>query len=153
MNWNQFVEDYQERIFSYCYQFLGNFAEAEDVTQEVFTKCFVSYREQEVSKSLVYRIARNACVDQRRLTRRIVNLLNSREEKNLSTPQDELALSLRRLIAALPTQQKEVFIMRHWHGFSTEEVATFLSVSQSTVKTQLSRAVQKLKAELDSDGQ
>jgi RNA polymerase sigma factor (sigma-70 family) len=52
-------------------------------------------------------------------------------------------------IQTLPTRQKEVFILRHFHEFSTSETAKILQISEGTVKSTLSDAVQHLKQQLE----
>lgn len=153
--WDEFVEEYYERIFNFCRQFLGDYEEARDVTQQVFSKCFVSLtslRDKQSEKAWVYSVARNCCIDRKRWYKRYLHWFSTDNEAQARTNSNsDLQLTLRELISTLPRQQREVFILRHLQDFSTEETARLLKISESTVKTQLKRAVDKLKHALQSD--
>jgi RNA polymerase sigma factor (sigma-70 family) len=49
-------------------------------------------------------------------------------------------------------RQREVFILRHWHGFSTAETAELLQLHEGTVKSHLKRGVETVKGALRRDG-
>ncbi len=53
-----------------------------------------------------------------------------------------------RLLRQLPTRQREVLALRVLLDFSTEQTAEALGVTQGTVKKQLHRALQELRARL-----
>lgn len=152
--WEEFVELYYERIFNFCRQFLGDYEEAQDVTQQVFSKCFASLpslKDPQREKSWIYSIARNCCIDRKRWYKRYLSWFDGTvEEKPAARTDPDMQLTLRKLISELPRQQREVFILRHLQDFSTEETAQLLKVSQGTVKTQLKRAVDKLKIALQA---
>jgi RNA polymerase sigma-70 factor (ECF subfamily) len=48
----------------------------------------------------------------------------------------------------LPARQREVVALRHFEGWSTEEIASSLGVTSGSVKRHLFRAVQRLRAAL-----
>ncbi|MBX7138253.1 MAG: RNA polymerase sigma factor [Oligoflexia bacterium] len=156
MNWEQFVETYYRSIFNYCQQYLANYAEAQDVTQDVFLKCYQkrdSLRDAAAERSWVYSVARNACADKRRWYKRFATMLTGLEVEGSDLPGTGLSLTLRKLILDLPTRQREIFILRHFHDFSTADVAALMGITPGTVKTQLKRAVDKLKLQLQEPTQ
>jgi len=154
INWEQFVEEYYQRIYRYCYQFLGRASEAEDVTQETFLKAYRSrstLKDSSARSAWIYSIARNSCLDKKRWWQRYFRVLEDVDTSSPETPGYELTLTLRKLILDLPHKQREVFILRHWHQFSTKEAADLLGIQEGTVKSHLKRAVEKLKAALLKD--
>ena len=52
----------------------------------------------------------------------------------------------------LPADQREVFDLRHADGFSYSEIATTIGVPEGTVMSRLARALEKVRACLESKG-
>lgn len=153
--WNELVEQYHARIFGFCWQILGSRHEAEDAAQDCFYKAYKARRTLQAGgsvKSWLYAIARNACLDRKRWWRRWRIQLDWDSPSEGFANDSALFVELRQMIAALPARQKEVFVLRHWHGFSTVETAALLGTSEGTVKSHLSRAVAKLKQEISAGG-
>ena len=152
MNWNEIIELYYDPIYGFCRQFLGGAAEAEDATQEVFFKAFkkqADLRDTKAAKAWLYSIARCECLDRTRWWRRLAVWRAAQPTAEPRTEGlGELGRAVLEELANLPTRQREVFILRHWHGFSTKETAELLGISDGTVKSQLKRAVDTVKAAL-----
>ena len=156
MEWDEFVEQYYNPIFRFCFQILGSREEAEDLTQDTFFKAYKSFatlEKPESAKYWIYSIARNGCIDRKRWWKRILLQDTLSDELPANSGQPDLSITLRKLIQKLPQKQREVFVMRHWHGFSTEETARALGIDPGTVKSHLKRAIDKLKRQLSSDNQ
>ena len=69
-----------------------------------------------------------------------------------SVMRQELLLLIEAEIAALPTRQREAFLLRYWEEFDVNETAQIMGCSQGSVKTHCSRAVQSLANSLKSKG-
>ena len=59
--------------------------------------------------------------------------------------QDENAKQIRTLINALPDEQRETLTLRYFSDLRNKEIAKALCVSQKTVASNLSRALQTLR--------
>src|SRR5437868_12232720 len=65
---------YRSRIGSYVFGMVGDHGRAEDIAQEVFISALRRLRETErpvIFKPWIYEIAKNACIDEFRRTRRV----------------------------------------------------------------------------------
>jgi len=88
-------------------------------------------------------------VRRRRVRERLRHLLLG-EERDPTTPEElascgEQSRALARALDELPAQQRAAFLLRHAHDLHVAEVAAVLQLSEGTVKTHLSRAVQRLR--------
>jgi RNA polymerase sigma-70 factor (sigma-E family) len=57
-----------------------------------------------------------------------------------------------RALAALPTKQRAVLVLRYYEQLTDEEIATTLGISRVTVRTQAHRALAKLRSALAPAG-
>ena len=62
---------------------------------------------------------------------------------------DQIENDLNKAIDALPEQCKKIFCFSRYQGFSYSKIAEQLDISVSSVKTQMQRAVERLKESLD----
>lgn len=154
--WKELVSEFYHPIFIFCLRFLGNREEAEDLTQEVFIKAYSSLCKKEIEEPLIknwlYKIARNSCIDKTRWWKRTARVKQglTNAANGMTTEPMNPAIFLENEILKLPVRQREVFILRHWHEFSTCEVAQLLKITEGSVKSHLNRAIEKLKASLVS---
>ncbi len=142
-----------DRVYGLLFRLLGNRAEAEDVTQEVFLKLhdhafsrrFLRQREHNLGAWL-YRTATNAGYNairgrQRRWQRN--RLLVPDPQGALGAEQEmeqrERETAVRSVLAKLPERQTQLLLMRQM-GFSYAECAAAVGVAPSSVGTLLARA-------------
>src|SRR3954453_10223614 len=79
----QLYERYQRRIAAYAYGMVNDYGRAEDLTQEIFVSALRRMRATErpiAFKPWIYEIARNACIDQFRRSRRAEEVSYDAEE-------------------------------------------------------------------------
>ncbi len=161
----KFVEHFRSKIFHYSWMMCGRPEDAEEVAQETLLKIFENIdqlREPERVRSWAFRIAKNACLMQRRKSVfapshevSLDELPPAVEPPDASEPaervmlQSELRNILDRVIAELPPLNRAVVLLRDIEELTTEETAQILDVSTDVVKTRLHRGRVAMRQKLD----
>lgn len=163
----QLVEKHKERVYFIALDLMGNRTDAEDMSQEVFIKAyraFSGFRGDAQVSSWLYRITVNTCIDHRRKKwwqiRKARKTMIIKETPLLDalpadSPGPEQTTD-RRLIQAqiqialnaLSQRERDIFILRHDHDLTLNDIAESLHISVGTVKSTLFNAVRKLRKEL-----
>ena len=141
----QLYEEHFDKIYRYIYLRLGNQAEAEDLTQEVFVKVLEaigSYKWRNLPfASWLFRIAHNQVIDYSRKESKVEKValegdVASFDERNpeLIAEQEFAREELIDNIKKLSPAQREVISLRFGSGLSVAEVAKALGKNTGTVK-------------------
>ena len=157
------VERYYKKVFSLVFKYFYNFEETEDITQEVFLKCFTKLHKFNFKASFntwLYRVAVNVATDFYNNKKKQKNTLskiheysqfvleNKYKEQNPFTIVEEQD-KYKRIIKALESihsmKQKNIFILKHLEGLSIREISEITKMSESTVKTHLLRCLEKIR--------
>ena len=124
---------------------LGNKELAEDISQQAFLKSFSylkSYDPEKPFKHWLTGIAVNCFKDLNKKEQRF----ESSDEHSLAyTPQLEGNSDFFRLIKPLSEEEKILFTLRYIYEYQTNEIAELLNLNPGTVKSKLSRAMEKLR--------
>ncbi len=151
----ELFERYGAPLLRFTDRMLGNRAEAEEVTQEVFLRMISrveQYDGRAAVSSWLYAIAANACRDRLRRRRGTVVPIDAAAE--LASPEEgaervliarERRDVVRRALAKLSEEQREVLVLARYHGLPYAEIARTLGISEGAVKTRVFRAMQTLK--------
>lgn len=165
----ELVGQYQGPIVNYVYRMLGNYDDAVDLSQDVFLKAYsalASYRPQYPFPAWLFRIARNAAIDEirrRRLTTVPLDAPLETEEGSVGRqvageapgPEElflegEFKARLEAAVARLPEKYREPLVLRHAADMSYEEIADALELPLGTVKTRIFRAREALRSSLNA---
>ena len=155
---NQLMLTYTSLLFRIAYYYTKNLHTAEDVVQDVFIKFFqidIQLSEHEVQPYLM-RMTANRAKDYlkswhyRKLVLHEKLLFNKTiHEKDTLVQRDEEA-EISRAILALPLKQREAIAYYYLEGLNSKEIALLLQISESTVKSRLSKGRDRLKEQLKS---
>jgi RNA polymerase sigma factor (sigma-70 family) len=156
------VEEHQTIAFRTAYLITGSAAEAEDAVQEGFVKAFYAlrrFRPDAPFRPWVLRIVANEARNRRRSAGRRERLALRAAEDPLSggaVPSPEAALleseERAELLAAVEDLREEdrlVIACRYFLELSEEETAAALDWRRGTVKSRLSRALERLRARME----
>ncbi len=163
---------YRRPIFQFVLRLVSDRGRAEDLLQDTFLRMIehaTSFAGTASLKTWMYRIARNLCIDElRRLKHRrhpsldaasltttseAGQTLHERLPDLTASPERETedrALSLRisAAIDELPTDQREVFVLRQVQNLSFKEIGEVTGVSENTVKSRMRYALERLQRAL-----
>jgi RNA polymerase sigma factor (sigma-70 family) len=163
----ELYERYRKQIQAYVLGMVGDHGRAEDVTQEVFISALRRMRDTErpiAFKPWIYEIAKNACIDHFRRSRRAeeVPLENDDGVSNAdrgaltlsSTPdlqvESKLQLDdLRGAFGGLSESHHEILVLRELEGLSYKEIGERMGMSRPVVESTLFRARRRLTEEYD----
>ncbi len=169
------VQRHRQPVFNFILRYVGQRQRAEDVLQEAWLKVVRSSSEWQPRAKFttwLYTIARNLCVDSARKEsfRRTESLDaptgpddDGRELGELVADEggaspDRAAHNVRlrpmleRALAALPAEQREVFLLREYQGLGFKEIAEVTGVNENTVKSRMRYALEGLRRRLDELG-
>lgn len=166
---NILLDRHSKRIFDYIYMMVKNQDVADDIFQETLIKVVRFVREGRYTEngkflSWVLRIAHNQVIDYFRQKKQRNNisegdagydLLNHPKfsdrtvEERLIT--DQIEADVRKLIDFLPSEQKEVVLMRYYMGLSFKEIAEQTNVSINTALGRMRYALINLRKLIDEN--
>jgi RNA polymerase sigma-70 factor, ECF subfamily len=160
----RFVDHFRSKVFHYSWLMCGNPEDAEEVAQETLFKVFQNIdqlRDPERVRPWVFRIAKNACLMQRRRSLfapvhevSLDDLAGSEPATDAPQPEvlvldAELRAVLDRVIAELPATYRAVVLLRDLEQLSTEETAQILELGTDVVKQRLHRGRAAMRQKLD----
>jgi RNA polymerase sigma-70 factor, ECF subfamily len=154
---------YADNVYGYVRSIVHDPYEAEDVTQHVFAKLIHvigKYEQRDVPFfAWILRVSRNVAVDHIRRQRAIpVEEVRAVQEDSGFTStigshqNDERMNDLREALAALPRDQREVLVLRHFAGLSPTEIADHTGRSEGSVHGLHHRGRRALQSELTERG-
>jgi RNA polymerase sigma-70 factor (ECF subfamily) len=143
---------YASEMQRYVTSIVGDYHEAEDITQGVFLKLMRvigSYTQRDVPfAAWLRRVARNAALENLRSKRAVpVHELHTSQQSD-DVLRSERVRDLREALERLPYEQREVLILRHLAGLSPPEIARILDKTEPAVHGLHHRARNAFKATL-----
>ena len=153
-------------LFRYCLRHCRQRSVAEETFQDVWMRVIGARERYEARAKFttwLYRIAHNRVIDGYRSDNsgRIQSLDGDESEvEPAASPLDEpqrqassqqQAAQLRALLAALPAEQRDVFLLHEETGLSLEAIAEISGVGRETAKSRLRYALSKLRAALKDE--
>ncbi len=169
----ELVARHEKRLWNFVRRFVADSATAEDLLQEVFLRVVRSAAEWQPSAKFstwLYTVARNLCTDNARRgafrksdsldqtpgasrdesgSHRIDNVVSPGGNAEKAAMNREIANRVDQAVAALPLEQREVFLMREVMDMSFAEIATATKTSEPTVKSRMRYALERLRGALE----
>jgi RNA polymerase sigma factor (sigma-70 family) len=159
MDTDRFKQDVlplKNKLFRFASGLLNDREDARDAIQEVFEKLWKIRDELSRLNSLeafAMKVTKNHCLDKIK-SRRTVSLnpagklLYEHNEYHNTERQLELkdsVVHIKKLMSALPEQQKMIMLLRDIEGYEYEEIEQVLEINLNTIRVNLSRARKKIR--------
>ena len=142
-------ERFRRPVYTFALRMLGDADAARDLVQDVFVRVWerrAQLDRPESFRSWLFAVARNRCLSQLRRGRDQVPLDEAPEAAlaiaaSVDGPERDQDLALlRRALAALKVEYREVLVLREYQGLSYAEIAAITDSTESAVKSRLFKA-------------
>ena len=162
----EIVRRWERKIFALCFGMLGREDDARDAAQETFIAAYRSlagFRGDAKVSSWLHRIAVNQCLTTKRRQRSraedLIDEENGEEDRvfvasPLNSParraeKSERMNLVRQAVTALPSDLRQVVVMKEFEEMTFQEISDTLELPLSTVKSRLYTALKQLKMRLE----
>ena len=158
----ELVTRFQNRIYSFCYQFFRNPDIASDLAQETFLRAYRYIKKYDSDKKFstwIYSIAKNICIDEyRKMGRGRTVSIDDLPPERIKSTEDSIHLRdpaqifmqlqdrmiLEEAIAQLPEKYKAVIVLCYFQELPYQEIADVLDLNLNLVKVRIFRAKKRL---------
>ncbi|MCB0730378.1 MAG: RNA polymerase sigma factor [Ignavibacteriae bacterium] len=161
--YNFLVQQYKNRIYSYCIFMLKNRMDADDVTQEVLIRIWKNIGQFNIlaAKTWIMKTTHNLCIDYLRKRNSdysknpfsvedVSEFIENKAEQNpmLKVEGEITELKIKESIKILPESLKSVFVLYELQNMKYKEISKTLDMPINTVKVYLLRARKQLQNKL-----
>jgi len=158
----ELVDRYKRPVFSIVYRMIGQYQEAEDITQEVFINVYEKLYQFDSNKKFgpwIYRIATNASISALRKKKKVITLdfdeaygkayedyyTAGSTDPQLMFEREELKIFTDKAINELPENYRVVIMLRYQMDLNNQEIAEVLGVTKENVEVRVHRARKALR--------
>jgi RNA polymerase sigma-70 factor (ECF subfamily) len=162
----EIVRRWERKIFALCFGMLGREDDARDAAQETFIAAYrniSNFRGEAKVSSWLHRIAVNQCLTtKRRAKTRSEEFLDDEtgEDERVfvapahrsparATEQTERLNIVRQAVSSLPTDLRQVIVMKEFEEMTFQEISDTLELPLSTVKSRVYTALRQLRMKLE----
>lgn len=148
------LDKYSDMVLRIAYTYLKNRADAEDIVQDVFLRIIdkkPSFNDESHEKSWLIRATINMCKNK-------VNMFWNKNKCSIDDVQEfavsdkyNTDTSVFQEVMALGEKYRVVVYMYYYEGYSTPEIANVIGKNETTIRSLLHRARNKLKDMLKED--
>ena len=159
--WEPLVLAHQQAVYRLAYLLLGDPDDAEDIAQETFLRAWKYLKRFDATRPLrpwLLSIASNLASNRRRSAGRYFAALTRafRDEPTATTVEEKnsqhmQADDLWKAVQTLSMPDQQIVYLRYFLDLSVTETAEVLQVAEGTVKSRMSRALEKLRNIIKQD--
>ena len=150
---NRVIEQYSDTVRRICMVHLKNYADTEDIFQNVFLKYVlssVSFENEEHEKAWLIRVTINACKDLlKSFFHSRITSLDEIMEQPAELPSDHREVL--EAVLSLPQKYRDVIYLHYYEDYTAPEISRILGKKVNTIYTLLTRSKQMLREKLGGD--
>lgn len=157
MSYEIFAEElfskYRNKVFGYIFNRIHNYAEAEDLTSDVFAKVVAHIDDYDPTKAShstwIFVITRNTLIEHFR-KQRITEDIDELQIPVSDEPIDDVIMAeqqelLAKALGELPEKMRDIIVARYYHGFRFAKIAEIMGMTEANARVTHGRALAKLR--------
>lgn len=148
----ELIEEEKAKLYRTAYLYVKDENDALDIVQETVYKAYIAIKkvkeEQHFSTWLTRILINNALDFLKKKSRIIIPIESLEHPSHVREEQHEENMDLLHAIDQLESRYKTVIILRYYNDYTIKQIAETLKCPEGTVKTNLHRALSKLKIDL-----
>jgi RNA polymerase sigma-70 factor (family 1) len=152
-------ELYAKRLYAFCLQYTKSVADSEDIVQEVFIQLWnnrISIRQEETLQALLFIMAKHRLINAYRarlnnpVSEEYLNCINTLtvDDTDHKVEYSDFVRVFTKVLSKLPATQQRVIQLSRFQRMTNKEIAETLSLSEQTVKNQLSIGLKTVREKL-----
>jgi len=148
---------YSKGMYNICLRMLNNSMEAEDVLQESFIDVYKklhTFKYESTPGAWIKRIVVNNCINKLRKRKLILEDIDEGRflvEEEVEIKDHSLEVSkIKKALNHLPDGYRAIFSLYALEGYDHQEIGQIMNISESTSKSQYSRAKKKIRELIDA---
>jgi RNA polymerase sigma-70 factor (ECF subfamily) len=151
--YNECVDNFADGVYRFIVKNIRHTEDAQDIVQSAFEKLWVNRAQvlPEKAKSYLFTVAYHQMIDHIRKSNKMpLSDEASIPHQPVNQAQTELKALLMRAVNELNPTQKSLVLLKDYEGYSYQEIAEIMNLSDSQVKVYLHRARIILKNKLSA---
>jgi len=152
-DYNDCVDNFADGVYRFIVKNIRHTEDAQDIVQSAFEKLWVNRAQvlPEKAKSYLFTVAYHQMIDHIRKSNKMpLSDEASIPHQPINQAQTELKALLMRAVNELNPTQKSLVLLKDYEGYSYQEIAEIMNLSDSQVKVYLHRARIILKNKLSA---
>lgn len=149
-SFGEVYEIYSKDLYKFAYYYTGSSVVAEDCVSEAVLLAFqkiTSLKNADAFRSWMFKILRNCCYKALNDKKKNLNNVDYSSLHNIRSEDEDLnaEISLVNALALLDPAEREIIVLHYSSGYSSKEIGKILGMKDSTVRSKMSRATDKLR--------
>jgi len=152
----ELYELYAKDLYRYACYILGSRQLAQDAVQDAVCAAFSqisSLRNEEAFKAWLFKILSNVCNRHisEKSRRRAAVPFDEEMEETLEAPPETFntTVEMEDILSSLADDEREIVLLSVLQGYKSNEISAILDCPAGTVRSKLSRALKRMRAELE----